>query len=183
VGPAERDYHALRGHAGIEPITKQSGKHRGVLMRYACKVRLRNALYHTGLESRRYATRRANLLRRAARTWPFIRPHPPRPRRSTSPSPHRHAQKRLALRRFKTLLATNTFILGGSRVKRLTRGGESPPPSATKFPSRISTIYRDPLLSWKSEASLPASQGRSLRVIADHGETKVLIDERGARGS
>src|SRR5215472_5190065 len=43
---AERDYHALRAHAGIAPNTKQSGKHRVVLMRYACNVRLRNALYH-----------------------------------------------------------------------------------------------------------------------------------------
>ena len=43
---AERDYHALRAHAGIAPITKQSGKHRVVLMRYACNGRLRNALYH-----------------------------------------------------------------------------------------------------------------------------------------
>ena len=43
---AERDYHALRIHAGIAPVTKQSGKHRVVLMRYACNVRLRNALYH-----------------------------------------------------------------------------------------------------------------------------------------
>jgi transposase len=42
----ERDYHALRAHAGIAPITKQSGKHRVVLMRYACNVRLRNALFH-----------------------------------------------------------------------------------------------------------------------------------------
>jgi len=36
VGPAERDYHALRAHAGIAPITKQSGKHRVVVMRSAC---------------------------------------------------------------------------------------------------------------------------------------------------
>jgi hypothetical protein len=36
----------LRAHAGIAPITKRSGKHRVVLMRYACNVRLRNALYH-----------------------------------------------------------------------------------------------------------------------------------------
>src|SRR5215469_4688119 len=66
-----------------------------------------------------------NLLRRAARTWPFIRSRAPRPRRSASPSPHRHAQKRLALRRFETRLSTQTFTLGGSRVKRLTGGGES----------------------------------------------------------
>jgi len=43
---AERDYHSLRAHAGIAPITKQSGKHRTVLMRYACNGRLRHALYN-----------------------------------------------------------------------------------------------------------------------------------------
>jgi transposase len=46
-GPlAERDYHALRAHAGIAPVTKQSGKRRTVVMRYACNGRLRYALYH-----------------------------------------------------------------------------------------------------------------------------------------
>ena len=43
---AERDYQALRAYAGIAPVTKQSGKRRMVLMRYACNGRLRNALYH-----------------------------------------------------------------------------------------------------------------------------------------
>lgn len=43
---AERDYHALRAHAGIAPVTRQSGKHRLVLMRRACNTRLRHALYH-----------------------------------------------------------------------------------------------------------------------------------------
>jgi transposase len=43
---AERDYHGLRAHAGIAPITKQSGKRCIVLMRHACNGRLRNALYH-----------------------------------------------------------------------------------------------------------------------------------------
>ncbi len=43
---AERDYHALRAHAGVAPVTRQSGKRTAVLMRYGCNVRLRNALYH-----------------------------------------------------------------------------------------------------------------------------------------
>jgi len=43
---AERDYHSLRAHAGVAPITRQSGKHRTVLMRYACNGRLRHALYN-----------------------------------------------------------------------------------------------------------------------------------------
>jgi transposase len=43
---AERDYHALRAHAGIAPVTRQSGKRRIVVMRYACSGRLRHALYH-----------------------------------------------------------------------------------------------------------------------------------------
>jgi Transposase IS116/IS110/IS902 family len=41
-----RDYHALRAHAGIAPVTRQSGKSRQVLMRYRCNRRLRNAFYH-----------------------------------------------------------------------------------------------------------------------------------------
>ena len=43
---AARDYHSLRAHAGVAPVTKQSGKRRTVHMRYACDRRLRNALYH-----------------------------------------------------------------------------------------------------------------------------------------
>lgn len=46
----ERNYHALRTHCGVAPVTKQSGKRRGrkahVRMRYACNRRLRNATYH-----------------------------------------------------------------------------------------------------------------------------------------
>jgi transposase len=47
---AERDYHALRTLGGVAPVTKNSGKRRGnrsiVVMRHACSLRLRNALYH-----------------------------------------------------------------------------------------------------------------------------------------
>jgi transposase len=42
----ERDYHALRCHAGIAPVTKQSGKRRYVVRRHACNRRLQNAVYH-----------------------------------------------------------------------------------------------------------------------------------------
>jgi transposase len=50
----ERDYHALRAHAGVAPVTKQSGKRATprngkrttVSMRRACNQRLRNAVYH-----------------------------------------------------------------------------------------------------------------------------------------
>jgi transposase len=46
-GPlAERDYQTLRAYAGIAPVTKQSGKRRLVVMRYACNGRLRCALYY-----------------------------------------------------------------------------------------------------------------------------------------
>lgn len=48
TGPlADRDYSTLRAHAGAAPVTKRSGK-RGFLvhMRYACKQRLRQAMYH-----------------------------------------------------------------------------------------------------------------------------------------
>jgi transposase len=47
TGPlADRDYPTLRAHTGVAPVTKRSGKRCGVHMRYACKVRLRQALYH-----------------------------------------------------------------------------------------------------------------------------------------
>lgn len=43
---AERDYHALRAYSGVAPLTRQSGKHRSVQMRYSCNARMRNATYH-----------------------------------------------------------------------------------------------------------------------------------------
>ena len=48
TGPlADRDYATLRAHAGVAPVTKRSGKRAFfVHMRYACKGRLRQALYH-----------------------------------------------------------------------------------------------------------------------------------------
>jgi transposase len=48
AGPvADRDYLTLRAYAGAAPVTKRSGKRAFfVHMRYACKRRLRQALYH-----------------------------------------------------------------------------------------------------------------------------------------
>ena len=48
TGPlADRDYATLRAHTGVAPVTKRSGKRACfVQMRYACKGRLRQALYH-----------------------------------------------------------------------------------------------------------------------------------------
>jgi transposase len=43
---ADRDYQSLRAYAGVAPVTRQSGKTRLVSMRYACNLRLRNALSH-----------------------------------------------------------------------------------------------------------------------------------------
>jgi transposase len=43
---AQRDYQSLRAQAGVAPVTRQSGKHAAVSMRWACNGRLRNALYH-----------------------------------------------------------------------------------------------------------------------------------------
>lgn len=48
---AERNGAALRAYAGVAPVTRQSGKHLSVSMRYACNNRLRNALYHHALGS------------------------------------------------------------------------------------------------------------------------------------
>jgi transposase len=43
---ADRDYHALRTHSGIAPVTRQSGKRKQVVMRHACNGRLRETVYH-----------------------------------------------------------------------------------------------------------------------------------------
>jgi transposase len=47
-GPlADRDYATLRAYTGAAPVTKRSGKRAYLVhMRYACKGRLRQALYH-----------------------------------------------------------------------------------------------------------------------------------------
>jgi transposase len=58
-----RDYHALRAHAGIAPVTKQSGKSRQVLMRYRCNQRLRNVFYHWARSSIQHH-RRSNITTR-----------------------------------------------------------------------------------------------------------------------
>ena len=42
----DRAYHVLRTWMGVAPVTKQSGRRRTVVMRYACNHRLREAAYH-----------------------------------------------------------------------------------------------------------------------------------------
>ena len=49
----DRAYHVLRTWMGVAPVTKQSGRRRTVMMRYACNARLRDAAYHwarTGMQ-------------------------------------------------------------------------------------------------------------------------------------
>ena len=41
-----RDYRALRTLSGVAPVTRRSGKRCIVVMRNACHLRLRNAVYH-----------------------------------------------------------------------------------------------------------------------------------------
>ena len=41
-----RDYHALRTLSGVAPVTRRSGKRCVVVMRQACHMRLRAAVYH-----------------------------------------------------------------------------------------------------------------------------------------
>ena len=55
-GPvADRDYATLRTYTGAAPITKRSGKRVFVVqMRYACKQRLRQAVYHWARTSIQY---------------------------------------------------------------------------------------------------------------------------------
>src|SRR5688572_2393193 len=54
---AARDYHGLRTHAGVAPVTKQSGKHRVVHIRHACNHRLRAAAHHWGQAAIRHDPR------------------------------------------------------------------------------------------------------------------------------
>jgi len=42
----QRDYHALRSLCGVAPVTRRSGKRCVVIMRQACHMRLRGAVYH-----------------------------------------------------------------------------------------------------------------------------------------
>jgi transposase len=61
-----RDYHALRTLSGVAPVTRRSGKRCIVVMRQACHIRLRTAVYHWArvaiqhdqLSRRRYAALR-----------------------------------------------------------------------------------------------------------------------------
>jgi transposase len=47
----KRDYHALRSLAGCAPVTRQSGQKKFVVMRRACNMRLRQALYYWAMSS------------------------------------------------------------------------------------------------------------------------------------
>ena len=62
---SERNYQALRTLSGVAPVTKNSGKRSGrrslVVMRNACSLRLREAMYHWA----RVATQRDPKSRRA----------------------------------------------------------------------------------------------------------------------
>lgn len=48
---ATRNYHGLRAHCGVAPVTRQSGKSRQVRMRYGCNNRLRDAVFHWAMVS------------------------------------------------------------------------------------------------------------------------------------
>jgi transposase len=48
-----RDYQTLRAHAGIAPVTRQSGKTRLVSMRRSCNGRLRTVVFHWAVNSLR----------------------------------------------------------------------------------------------------------------------------------
>jgi transposase len=43
---AARDYQTLRAHAGVAPVTRQSGKGHHVMIRRSCNHRLRDAVFH-----------------------------------------------------------------------------------------------------------------------------------------
>ncbi len=54
---AARDYHGLRAHSGVAPVTKQSGKRVLVVMRHACNPRLRDAAHYWGQSAVRHEPR------------------------------------------------------------------------------------------------------------------------------
>ena len=54
---AARDYHGLRAHSGVAPVTKQSGKRALVVMRHACNPRLRDAAHYWGQSAVRHEPR------------------------------------------------------------------------------------------------------------------------------
>jgi transposase len=56
---AARDYQTLRAHAGVAPITRQSGQRRQVVMRRSCNARLRHAVFHWARNSVRLDARAA----------------------------------------------------------------------------------------------------------------------------
>ena len=61
---ADRDYQTLRAHAGVAPVTRQSGKGRYVMIRRSCNHRLRNAVFHWARNSVRLDERcRAQYMR------------------------------------------------------------------------------------------------------------------------
>jgi transposase len=54
----KRDYHALRSYGGVAPITRQTGKSKGVvMMRRSCNTRLKDAFYHWGRVSAQHDER------------------------------------------------------------------------------------------------------------------------------
>jgi transposase len=68
----ERDYHALRSHGGIAPVTRQSGTHRHVVRRHACNRRLQNVLYHwarIAIQKDARCRARYEALRARGHTW------------------------------------------------------------------------------------------------------------------
>jgi transposase len=54
---AARDYQTLRAHAGVAPVTRQSGQSRYVRIRHACNHRLRDAVFHWARNSIRLDAR------------------------------------------------------------------------------------------------------------------------------
>ena len=54
---AARDYQTLRAHAGVAPVTRQSGKGRYVMIRRSCNHRLRDAVFHWARNSVRLDAR------------------------------------------------------------------------------------------------------------------------------
>ena len=115
---AERDYATLRTYAGAAPVTKRSGKRVFLVqMRYACKPRLRQALYHWARVSIPMRPRGSLLLRAPARTRSSLCARPEKRRRSLVTYPGCDAGGPLVIRPI--------AICCGRLGDRLTNGGKS----------------------------------------------------------
>ena len=175
TGPvAARDYATLRAHAGTAPVTKRSGKRAfRVHMRYACKRRLRQALYHwsrdeysarraprarttTALRARGHSHARA--LRSVADRWLRILVAMLRPGRCMTP--HDSSRPRLRpLDKWWEVSAPTALARRKARARRL--GRPRPAPPASEHQLKRATGLADPTFAVSPAGYRKSGRSRS----------------------